>query len=82
MMMHLRPDLIGDYGSAAKVEWGNPFQPATRAWTMPDVSPEGHVGEPALASAEIGEALLRVFAADAVKFLDRVIEWDGRSWNG
>ena len=82
MMMHLRPDLISDSGSTAKVEWGNPFQPATRAWTMPDVSPEGHVGEPALASAEIGEALLRVFAADVVKFLDRVIEWDGRSWNG
>jgi creatinine amidohydrolase len=49
---------------------------------MPDVSPEGHVGEPALATAEIGEALLRTFAGDVVAFLNRVIAWDGRSWNG
>lgn len=82
MMMRLRPDLIGGYESTAKVEWGNPFQPASRAWTMPDVSPQGHVGEPALATAEIGEALFQVFAADAVKFLERVIAWDGRRWNG
>lgn len=82
MMLRLRPDLVGDFRSVAKAEWGNPFQPASRAWTMPDVSAEGHVGEPALASAEIGEALFQTFAADAVAFLQRVLDWNGRSWNG
>lgn len=82
MMMHLRPDLVSGHGSTAKVDWGNPFQPAARAWTMPDVSAAGHVGEPSLATAEIGDALVRTYAADVVTFLTRVVEWDGRSWNG
>ncbi len=82
MMMHLRPDLVSGQASTAKVDWGNPFQPAARAWTMPDVSAAGHVGEPSRATAEIGEALVRTYAADVVSFLTRVVEWDGRSWNG
>jgi creatinine amidohydrolase len=82
MMMRLRPDLVGDYRNTPKVEWGNPFQPATRAWTMSEISAEGPVGQPSLATAEIGEALFQAFAADAVNFLGRVVEWDGRSWNG
>lgn len=49
---------------------------------MRDVSAEGHVGEPAPATVEIGEALLDHFTAGTVTFLRRVIEWDGRSWRG
>jgi len=82
MMMHLRPDLVSGYERTAKVDWGNPFSPGVRAWTMPDVSAAGHVGEPALATAEIGEELARIYAADVVRFLTRVVEWDGRSLNG
>jgi len=82
MMLRLRPDLVGDFRAVEKTEWGNPFNPASRAWIMPDVSPQGHVGDPALATAEIGEALLQAFTADVVAFLQRVTDWDGRSWNG
>jgi len=82
MMLRLRPDLVGDFRAVEKAEWGNPFQPASRAWTMPDVSSQGHIGDPALATPEIGEALLQVFAADVVALLRRVAGWDGRSWNG
>jgi creatinine amidohydrolase len=40
------------------------------------------VGDPRAASAEKGETLFKAFTDDAVKFLERVIAWDGSSWNG
>ena len=36
----------------------------------------------AQASAEKGETLFRLFSDDVVTFLERVIAWDGRSWDG
>jgi len=45
-------------------------------------SPAGHVGDPREATAEKGEKLFKAFTDDAVKFLERVISWDGSSWNG
>jgi len=42
----------------------------------------GHIGEPHLATAEKGEALFSRFAADVESMLQRVIAWDGKSWNG
>jgi creatinine amidohydrolase len=35
-----------------------------------------------LASAEKGEILFRVFSDDVVALLERVVKWDGKSWNG
>jgi creatinine amidohydrolase len=29
-----------------------------------------------------GEILFRLFAGDVAAFLDRVVAWDGRSWDG
>ena len=38
--------------------------------------------DPRHATAEKGEALFQVFADGAVAMLERVLKWDGQSWEG
>ena len=82
MMLRLAPHLVGDFKNAAPVEFGEPFTPAARGWITKERTVSGHIGQPHLASAEKGETLFRVFSDDLVAFLERVICWDGKSWNG
>ena len=82
MMLRIAPHLVGDLAQAASVEFGTPFEPGVRGWTMPDRSEPGHIGHPQHATAEKGEHLLSVFADGAVKYLERVLAWDGQSWSG
>jgi creatinine amidohydrolase len=73
---------VGDYRAAATVEAGTPFTPATRGWITRERSTPGHIGSPQLATAEKGEHLFTAFAADVAALLERVVRWDGKSWNG
>lgn len=82
MVLRLRPELVGDLAKTSDVPFGNSFEPATRGWTMPDRSEPGHVGDPRSATAEKGEALFQCFTNGVVQLLERVIAWDGRSWEG
>ncbi len=82
MILRLAPQLVGDFRSTAPVEPGNPFTPATRGWITKERTGPGHIGWPHLATAEKGEHLFNVFSADVIAFLERVIRWDGQSWNG
>jgi creatinine amidohydrolase len=82
MMLRIRPDLVGDLSQVKAVPFGNPFEPASRGWIMPDRSTPGHVGDPTEATAEKGEALFQSFTASAKTMLQRVLDWDGRSWEG
>lgn len=82
MMLRIRPDLVGDLKQTVEVEFGNPFEPGSRGWITKDRTTSGHIGNPSIATAEKGEALFRVFTADVVAFLQRVLAWDGQSWNG
>jgi len=82
MVLRLAPRLVGDHANAEPVDFGSSFEPADRGWTMKDRSAPGHVGDPRSASAEKGEALLGMFTATVVALLERVIAWDGKSWNG
>ena len=82
MICDLAPELVKDHTAVAEIGFGNAFRPAQRAWTMPDRSKPGHVGAPALATAEKGEQLLQAFADGLVDLLRRVIQWDGKSWDG
>ena len=52
-----------------------------RAWVMPDRSEPGHIGTPAAATAEKGEALFQHFAGGVSAYLERVAAWDGREWD-
>lgn len=81
MMLTLAPHLVGDHRTATTVEFGNPFAPAARGWITKDRTIPGHIGSPQLATAEKGEHLFSVFAADVAALLERVITWDGQSWN-
>lgn len=82
MMLRIAPHLVGDYRDVAAVEFGNPFEPGVRGWVMGDRSVPGHIGSPQLASSEKGEWLLQRFTHDVEELLNRVLLWDGSSWNG
>jgi creatinine amidohydrolase len=80
MILALRPELVGDYRSAAAVDPRGPFDPVPRAWTTQDRSPAGHIGNPRVATAAKGEQLLALFAADLVDLLTRMVDWNGSRW--
>ena len=82
MMLRLHPHLVGDLSKVSRVDQAGSFEPASRAWITKDRTESGHIGDPRTASAEKGEILFRTFAADVVAFLERVIAWDGKSWEG
>jgi creatinine amidohydrolase len=80
MILALAPQLVGDYKKAATVDPSQPFDPVHRAWTTKDRSQVGHIGNPRIASAAKGETLLKVFSADVVNLLERVVDWNGSRW--
>lgn len=83
MMLRIAPHLVvGDLTKIPEVPFGNAFAPANRAWITKDRTEPGHIGHPAIATAEKGETIFRVFTADVVKFLERILAWDGKTWEG
>jgi creatinine amidohydrolase len=82
MILRIRPDLVRAYKELAPVEFGNAFEPAHRAWVTQDRTQPGHIGFPHFASAEKGETLCKIFTDDVTRLLDRVLKWDGKSWEG
>lgn len=81
MIQRIRPELVGDITKLQTVEFGFAFEPAYRGWTTRDRTVPGHIGSPQLANPEKGEHLFATFAAGVASFLERVIAWDGRSWD-
>ena len=82
MILRLAPHLVGNYKKAEPGEPGVGFTPGFRAWTTRDRTRAGHIGWPNQASAEKGETLFQMFSDGLVSFLERVVRWDGKSWNG
>jgi creatinine amidohydrolase len=82
MILRIAPHLVGDLSQVEPVAFGNAFEPASRGWITKERTGPGHIGDPRHATAEKGETLFRAFSDDLVKLLERVIAWDGRSWNG
>ncbi len=81
MILRITPHLVGDLSQLRAVQSGNAFAPASRAWITKERTTPGHIGDPGAASGEKGEALLQAFTAEAVALLERVLAWDGKSWN-
>jgi len=81
MILRLAPQLVGALSPIEPVPLGNAFEPASRGWITKDRTAPGHIGDPRSATAEKGETLFRVFTDDVVALLDRVVGWDGKSWN-
>ena len=82
MMLRLAPHLVGDLSQVEPVEFGNAFEPASRGWITKERTGPGHIGDPRHATAEKGETLFQVFSDDVIALLERVLKWDGKSWNG
>jgi len=81
MILRLAPKLVGPLDRLEPVPFGNAFEPASRGWTTKDRTVPGYIGNPGAATADKGEALFRVFTNDVVALLERVVRWDGKSWN-
>lgn len=85
MMLAIRPDLVKPFSSLERRDTGYSFEPAYRGWITQERRPRGtdapgHLGDPRHASAEKGEHLFTAYAAGVSAFLERVIAWDGCSW--
>ena len=81
MMLRLNPHLVGDLSKVEPADFGRGFSPAHRSWITKDRTSTGHIGDPRHATAEKGETLFRVFSADVVALLERVIAWNGKDWD-
>lgn len=82
MLLRLVPHLVAPHEGLQPVPPGNPFLPSSRAWITRDRTVPGHIGWPHLATSDKGELLFRAFSDDVVALLQRVIRWDGQSWEG
>lgn len=82
MILRLKPDLVREWKNLEPVPFGNAFEPAHRAWVTQDRTQPGHIGSPHLATTEKGESLLSIFSSDVIALLNRVLKWDGKSWEG
>lgn len=80
MILRIAPHLVGDYRAAKTVESESRFAPGMRGWITRERSEPGHIGSPQFATVEKGEHLLAAFAADFVAWLERVANWDGKTW--
>jgi creatinine amidohydrolase len=80
MMLHLAPTLVQDTSRIDPVSAAMPFEPATQGWITKERSAQGHIGDPAQATAAKGETLFRLFSQDVVAFLERVINGNGHAW--
>lgn len=81
MMLRIAPHLVRHHTKVAEVPFGGGFAPAHRAWITKDRTAPGHIGDPRHATAEKGETIFRIFTADVVRFLERVVAWDGKTWD-
>lgn len=81
MMLRLAPHLVKDYGRLEATSLDRSFAPASRAWITRDRTEVGHIGDPAAATADKGELLFQTFSAEVAALLQRVVDWDGKSWN-
>ncbi|HEX4610308.1 MAG TPA: creatininase family protein [Urbifossiella sp.] len=81
MVLRLRPELVtGLVAGVPEVPFGTGFAPGYRGWVMPDRSEPGHIGTPAAATVEKGEALFAHFAGGVSSFLAGVVNWE-RGWD-
>lgn len=82
MMLNIAPQLVvGDVSTVPDVPFGKAFEPAHRAWIMPDRSIPGHIGYPQYATATKGEGLFASFSQAVIALLQRVVAWDGKEWD-
>jgi len=82
MMLQIRPELVkGDVKNVPEVPFGTGGAPGYRGWTMTDCSKPGHIGTPAAATSEKGDALFHCFADGVENYLQKMIDWNGEKWN-
>ena len=85
MMLAIRPQLVKPFADLPRMDMGYSFEPAYRGWitqerTAAGSDAPGHLGDPRHATAAKGEHLLECFATAGATFLERMVAWDGHSW--
>ena len=81
MILRIAPHLVQPHTEIAPVPFDYGFGKAYRGWTTKDRTVPGHIGSPAQATVEKGEALFETFTTGVCGFLEQVIRWDGVSWD-
>ncbi|OYW20927.1 MAG: creatininase, partial [Planctomycetales bacterium 12-60-4] len=81
MMQRIVPHLVKDVTKLQTVDFGFAFEPAYRGWITKERTVPGHIGSPQLATPEKGEHLFQSFSGGVIQFLERVIAWNGHSWD-
>jgi creatinine amidohydrolase len=81
MMLRIHPHLVGSLAGIAEAPFGEFPSGAARGWTTRERARQGHIGDPRHATAEKGEALFATFSDDVSGLLDRVLAWNGESWD-
>jgi creatinine amidohydrolase len=76
----LAPHLVGDYCNAPPVEFEPSFAPPSAAG-LPANERNRDTWPASCRLAEKGEILFRLFSDDLIALIERVIGWDGKSWN-
>lgn len=80
MVMRIRPDLVEDVTRLETIDHTGGIEPAHRAWITKDRTDRGHIGSPQFATPEKGETCFRVFTQDVIGLMQRLVDWDGKSW--
>ena len=83
MILRLAPQLVvGDVTEVPDVPFGRAFEPAHRAWVMPDRSVPGHIGLSATRDGREGRGPVQLVSRRRSSILlNRVVAWDGREWD-
>jgi creatinine amidohydrolase len=80
VMLHLRPDLVrmerAEAGELRHPEGLPPSGPARWAWMTTDLNPRGVVGDPRLATAELGARLVARTVDGLSKLVERIAAAD------
>ncbi len=82
MMLRLAPHLVGDFAGRPRSTLARRSRRPCAAGLRRNEPARGISASPTSLPAEKGETLFRVFADDVAAMLERVIQWDGQSWNG
>src|SRR5207244_12751154 len=80
IIMALHPKLVGPIADLPDVPVNFGFEPAYRGWISDDRTKMGHMGAPRHANPEKGEHLFRSYAEGVAAFLQKVADWNGKSW--
>ena len=82
MMLRLAPHLVGDLTKVEPVPFGNAVRAGLAGLDHGDRSEPGHIGDPRGRPPRRARCCSASSPTTSCNLLERVLAWDGRSWDG